>query len=495
MCSVPAVTSSNNATYGSTADLPVNYLTWTQAQQYCKWRGDGFDLPTEAQWEMAARGDCEKNGSSASDPNCKTLMRKYPWGAGTPTCSLAIWGQSGTCGMYGPGSVGTIPAGDSPYGVHDMAGNVAEWTRDWYGSYPAGDQIDPGGIASGIAKVQRGGSFETIGADSLSTSGRTGLDPASHTASGGLRCAKPVCSNAAVCDDSNVCTSDSCGAGNTCQHLPLGPETSCGTGKVCDGKGGCMTVPAGMTVVSGASFWMGCNAAKDAGCQTDENPQHKVTLSSYLIDVTEITSGQYKACVDASVCTAPTFVQPAQDATYPGLTANPVNYLGWDQARQFCQWRGVGYDLPTEAQWEMAARGSCEKNGSTAADPGCKAAMRTFPWGDTVATCDLAVMNAKFGAGCGAESTWPVGSRPAGDSPYGIHDLAGNVWEWNRDWYAAYTAADQTDPVNLIAGTHRVERGGAFYYNPPSLRSGFRSQDDPVYAMNSIGLRCVRAYQ
>ena len=64
--------------------------------------------------------------------------------------------------MYGPGSVGTIPAGDSPYGVHDMAGNVAEWTRDWYGSYPAGDQIDPGGIASGIAKVQRGGSFETI---------------------------------------------------------------------------------------------------------------------------------------------------------------------------------------------------------------------------------------------------------------------------------------------------------------------------------------------
>ena len=255
--------------------------------------------------------------------------------------------------------------------------------------------------------------------------------------------------------------------------------------------------PAGMVLIPSGTFWMGCNSTKDASCTGtgNETPQHKVTLSSYFMDITETTVGQYKACVDAGVCTAPSSVQPTQYATYPGQTTFPVNFLNWGQARQYCQWRGAGYDLPTEAQWEMAARGSCEKNGSTASGPACAQAMRTYPWGEATADCNHAVMN-NGTYGCGSNATWAVGSKsPAGDSPYGLKDMAGNVWEWNRDWYAApYTAGDQVDPVGPGSASGRVNRGGSFNNDVVYLRAGYRSYVSPSAAYSDLGLRCSRSF-
>ncbi len=145
----------------------------------------------------------------------------------------------------------------------------------------------------------------------------------------------------------------------------------------------------------------------------------------------------------------------------------------------------------------MAARGSCEKNGSTASDPACAQAMRTYPWGEDTPTCSYAVMADGSGAGCGTNATWAVGSLPAGDSPYGLHDMAGNVWEWTRDWYGAtyYGSSPTADPVNAAIGKDRPDRGGSFFGVAVPLRARYRDYRDPsVVADGAIGFRCSRAW-
>ncbi len=253
--------------------------------------------------------------------------------------------------------------------------------------------------------------------------------------------------------------------------------------------------PAGMVLIPAGTFWMGCNSVKDSNCNSDESPQHKVTLSAYYIDLTETTVGQYKACVDAGVCTVPSSVQPDSSATYPGLTENPVNNVNWAQSQAYCKWRGSAFDLPTEAQWEMAARGSCEKNGSSASDPACAQAMRTYPWGEAMPTCSYAVMFDGSNDGCGTNATWAVGSRTAGDSPYGVHDMAGNVWEWNRDWYSPYGSSAVMDPLGSDTHIFRILRGGGFEQNDISaLSADYRDHNYPNVAGAENGFRCSRAY-
>ncbi len=246
--------------------------------------------------------------------------------------------------------------------------------------------------------------------------------------------------------------------------------------------------PAGMVLIPAGTFWMGCNAARDGQCGHDVKPQHKVTLSAYYMDVTETTVAQYKACVAAGRCTRPKALQPSVHATYPSQADHPVNNVNWTQAQQYCRWRGAGYDLPTEAQWEMAARGSCEKNGSTADDPRCAVAMRTYPWGEAEPNASYAAMN-------GTDDPAPVGSKPAGESPYGLHDMAGNVMEWTRDWYSSdyYGDSPARDPLNSSSASARVTRGGDFTDTAVYLDGGYRFFTTPSNAFNYLGLRCVRS--
>lgn len=258
-----------------------------------------------------------------------------------------------------------------------------------------------------------------------------------------------------------------------------------------------VAAPAGMVAIGPGTFWMGCNSAKDLACsdQSDESPQHKVTLSAYFIDTTETRVDQYQACVKAGSCTVPAGVQPANFATYPTWTIAPVNYVTWAQARAFCKWRGAAFDLPTEAQWEMAARGDCAKNGSTANDAACKSAMRTFPWGEEQATCERAVLIEGGSAGCGANSPMAVGLKPAGDSPYGVHDLAGNLAEWTLDWYqASYADGPESNPAGPDTTEYKTFRGGAFTNNAVLLRSGARNFTKPNGASFWVGFRCARSY-
>jgi len=548
-CTVPGtVQPATYATFPGLTNHPVNFVTWAQGRDFCKWRGAGFDLPTEAQWEMAARGSCEKNGSTSTDPACKVAMRTYPWGELPADCSTTVMsaGVDG-CGTNATWPAGSKPLGDSPYGLHDMAGNVWEWNRDWFAAYPAGAQVDPEGPAAGTERANRGGGFNWA-APFMRAAARAVAKPAGTGVSLGLRCARSICGSdlacadsnpctadtcdssgvcqhtnvSAVCsdgnvcttadvcsggtctgagvlncDDANECTADSCAAGSGCKHAPVTAGTGCSSGKVCDGAGVCTGVatPAGMVLIPFGTFWMGCNASKDANCWEMESPQHKVTLTSYFIDLTETTVGQYKACVDAGGCAAPSAVQPAAGATYPGLADSPVNFVSWSAARQYCKWRGAQFDLPTEAQWEMAARGSCEKNGSTAGDANCKTAMRTYPWGEAAPDCTLAVMT----NGCSKGGPWTVAARPAGDSPYGLHDMAGNVYEWPRDDWDYYPAAAQTDPLALPGSTKAwVLRGGAYSDTATDagarLRASWRMGMALANGSDSMGMRCVRSF-
>jgi len=245
--------------------------------------------------------------------------------------------------------------------------------------------------------------------------------------------------------------------------------------------------------IHGGWFWMGCKPGDNA-CWSNELPQHAVKLDAFAMARRPVTLTDYRMCVDAGSCRAPDTTSSwcsGANARYNGwITAGssdrPVNCVTWSDARAFCGW--IGAHLPSEAQWEMAARGACFSE----PDAACRAAMRTWPWGETPATCERAVMADENGAGCGEDRIWPVGSRPAGRSPEGLDDMAGNVWEWTADWHDLYTSVPTTNPDGPKGGVMRVIRGGAFHEVSEHLRSSLRGTADPDVPYRSVGFRCVR---
>jgi formylglycine-generating enzyme required for sulfatase activity len=250
--------------------------------------------------------------------------------------------------------------------------------------------------------------------------------------------------------------------------------------------------------VPAGTFWMGCNPAADPYCYPGEfdTPQHEVTLGAFAIDRTEATAAAYKVCVDAGWCAAP--VGSGKLSTYgiPGREAHPVNEVTWAMAEHYCAWSGkaVGAQrLPTEAEWEMAARGSCE---TLVGD--CALGMRTYPWGEAAPSCQLAVINPTTDIfntanwGCLTGQTWPVGSKPAGASPYGGLDLSGNVAEWVADWYAAYTGDPQIDPQGPAVGSDRAHRGGHLAIG--GWRVSWRQYLGAEKSGGTIGFRCARDF-
>ena len=243
-------------------------------------------------------------------------------------------------------------------------------------------------------------------------------------------------------------------------------------------------VPGEMILIPAGVFWMGCNSEIDNICYDSEKPYHEVQLSAYYIDKTEVTQGAYKKCVDAGMCGV-----PGCD-WYPSGTPNrPVVCVDWNDAIAYCTW--AGKRLPTEAEWEKAARGT---DG------------RKYPWGNQTATCEYAVMY-DGGTGCGTGSTWDVcGKSPAGDSPYGLCDMAGNVWEWVSDWYGSdyYSNSPSSNPTGPDSGSYRVVRGGGFDFSgdylrassrgyDASLRASIRLDDDPSAGDGDLGFRCSRS--
>ena len=243
-----------------------------------------------------------------------------------------------------------------------------------------------------------------------------------------------------------------------------------------------------------ATFWMGCAQGDDA-CAASEKPRHQVTLSSYRMMKTEANLADYRRCVHASACTAPLDHLERSNCNWgePAHDDHPANCINWKQASQFCTW--IGAELPTEAQWEYAARGN--ESG-------------IFPWGNQPISCGYAVSGVIHApdtgrhryqgttTGCGRNMTWPVCSKPRGNSPFGLCDMTGNVYEWVRDWWdlESYKRGPQVDPVvKSPTGGHfaRVLKGGSWIDDEPwMLRASRRSKIiGPSDASPAVGVRCV----
>ena len=209
-----------------------------------------------------------------------------------------------------------------------------------------------------------------------------------------------------------------------------------------------------------------------SGCSrdwyADEQPAHSVTLDGFWLDQTEVTQAQYQKCVTSGTCAAP---RTDEDSPSKGAL-KPVVNISWYDAEAYCNW--VGGRLPTEAEWEYAARGP---------------EGRTYPWGDQLPTCSLANYRDEYG-GCMAD-TAAVGNYPESVSWVGAVDLAGNVWEWVADWYAAYPLEPASNPAGPDTGTYRVLRGGSWYSVGRALRSAHRYRDLPTHSGGTYGFRCA----
>jgi len=237
--------------------------------------------------------------------------------------------------------------------------------------------------------------------------------------------------------------------------------------------------------IPGGSFRMGSESGA-----SDEKPVHAVRVSSFELLKSEVTVGQYGACVKAGRCSAAhaddgsCYVYRGgrwQKGTLPASFRGkdqPVVCVDWEQARAFCRW--AGGRLPSESEWEYAAR-----SGGRA---------QKYPWGNAKATCNRAVMN-DGGLGCGKQRTWPVCSKRAGHSTHGVCDLAGNVWEWVEDcWHGSYETAPSTGKAwtENCSVSRRVRRGGGWDGVAGYLRAAGRRLDSPGARDDRLGFRCAR---
>jgi formylglycine-generating enzyme required for sulfatase activity len=227
-----------------------------------------------------------------------------------------------------------------------------------------------------------------------------------------------------------------------------------------------------MVYVPAGEFEMGSDES-DPDAEKDEFPQHAVALEGYWIDRTEVTNAQYALCVADGSCREsavehPTYVK-LYDAKYDG-DEYPAGGLYWSDAVDYCAWAGAR--LPTEAEWEYAARGP---------------QANVYPWGDEAPTCELAQLR-----GCSGVKI-PAGSRPAGVSWCGAMEMAGNVWEWVADEYTSdYNSRPLSeDPANSSLRPIRVLRGGSWHQIPRYIRSAERTARSSLYRIHDVGFRCV----
>ncbi|MFQ5646144.1 MAG: formylglycine-generating enzyme family protein [bacterium] len=397
------------AVWGS---YPIVNVSWDDASAYARWAGKR--LPSEAEWELAARG---------------RQRRRYPWGneydkekANFPAKGLLPVGSN----------INDI----SPSGIMDMAGNAAEWTADLYQAYP-GNKL----AHNKKERVVRGNSFgtETQAEDAyLSRGAHRDHQPAGRISEFvGFRCALNI-------ED---------------YKPPVSRKPS---------LKGMIKVPSGQFTVGtekGEKFPRSFGFKKPL--YENESPSHRMYLDEFYIDKYEVTIGKYKKFLEETgYFRNPWHWAEIVDA---GLDDFPEPYVTWEDASAYARW--AGKRLPTEFEWEKAARG----------DDG-----RTYPWGESN---QEDIMN-RF-----KRKILPAGSKDFDKSPYGLMDMGGNVAEWTSSWYLPYPGCRYPDKdygrifkvikggANIASGHYRLLR-----YN---TRSAYRAVGKPVRKFRDVGFRCA----
>ena len=482
-CQPPILTNSltrdpyfGNPTYDN---YPVVYIDWERANTFCQWRN--ARLPTEAEWEKAARGE---DG------------RLFPWGDdpidGTRAnycdkhCTMSQADLSNDDGYGDTSPVGSYPDGASPYGIFDMVGNASEWVADWYQKdyYTISPLENPAGPASGDLRGVRGGSFQLNYLYLHVTSRSTGAPVSSsgrnmhHT---GFRCARSIDAGTTTPEtEAPVATQvPTIEPGGTATQATLPAQ-------IVDD----FDVP--MALVPEGEFKMGIETEVALSeCQKyladcsylsePDLPIHAIYLDSYYIDAYEVTNALYENCVSAGACSKPGYSGSVSRTSYygnPEFANYPVVHVTWEMANTFCNWRETR--LPTEAEWEKAARGGLEN--------------KLYPWGDEAPVCQKGANNgAKFDDDnlCNAADTEPVGNFAS--NGFGLFDLAGNVAEWVFDWYdkTFYGISPYKNPVGPENGSYHVVRGGSYWSQELYLLVAFRTGMEYARSSN-IGFRCAR---
>jgi eukaryotic-like serine/threonine-protein kinase len=248
------------------------------------------------------------------------------------------------------------------------------------------------------------------------------------------------------------------------------PTPTLGIGSTMVGKDRMMLV-----YVSEGEFLMG-SADSDTLAQNFEKPQHTVFLNAFWIDQTEVTNQQYRSCIDAGGCNPHPYTGPEANGGWDNymndaeFDNHPVIYVTWEDAKAYCEW--VGRRLPTEAEWEKAARGTDGQ---------------IFPWGNDEPNENLLIYNRFHGAPVA------VKSYPNGASPYGAYDMAGNVWEWVNDLFGAdyYSNSPTENPLGPDSGNRHVVRGGAYRSGIQYIRTAYRLRPSSDGYTNDGGFRCA----
>ena len=242
-----------------------------------------------------------------------------------------------------------------------------------------------------------------------------------------------------------------------------------------------------MIFIPEGSFTMGFKIDNDHDWgDMDEEPVHQVTLSSYWIDKYEVTSSNFTKFLNENKNEAHRFIEITPSVTVQfddnvyqprkGLENYPVNRVSWFGADAYCKWKEKR--LPTEAEWEKAARGTDQ---------------RIFPWGNEFPDNSRVTFRRKFSEK-GFQVMEPVEGMKNGISPFGVHQMAGNVWEWVSDWFdaTAYQDENRIDPKGPESGISKVLRGGNWYYKAYYMRTTYRFNERPDIFKVWQGFRCAR---
>ncbi|OPZ99499.1 MAG: Serine/threonine-protein kinase pkn1 [Bacteroidetes bacterium ADurb.Bin408] len=220
-----------------------------------------------------------------------------------------------------------------------------------------------------------------------------------------------------------------------------------------------------MVFVQGGTFTMGCTSEQGSDCDNDEKPAHSVTVGDFYIGKYEVTQAQWRAVMGASATlSAPSGFKNCDNC--------PVESVSWNDIQEFLKKlnakTGKTYRLPTEAEWEYAARGGSKSNG--------------YKYSGSNNVGSVAWYTDNSGS-----KTHPVGQKSPNE--LGIYDMSGNVWEWCSDWYGSYSSNSQTNPQGAISGSSRVLRGGSWSDGARGCRSANRSGNSPGDRISNLGFR------
>ncbi len=434
---------------------PVESVTWNDCQEFIRKlnqiTGITFCLPTEAQWEYAARGGNKSRGY------------KY---SGSNNISDVAWYAINSLTFTHP--VGTKSPNE--LGIYDMTGNVWEWCSDWYWYYwdengRTPSKTNPTGPTSGSYRVLRGGGWNES-AQFCRVSSRDYYRPDSNFFVSGFRL---VCSSEKK--DSKIKEQTIL----TDKNVPSkGQNTKNGSNKSLNYKDAknitekVNGVSFKMIKVEGGTFKMGSN---DSGAYSGEKPVHRVTLRDYYIGETEVTQELWDAVMGTTI------VQQLDKAKN-----YPMYYISWEDCQEFIeklnQITGKNFRLPTEAEWEYAARGGNKSKGYK------------YSGSNTIGKVAWYEVNAyNVGSSNSNYGRHPVSIKLPNE--LGIYDMTGNVWEWCGDWYGDYISSSQTNPTGPTSGSYRVLRGGGWNESAQFCRVSVRRSDTPGARYYNLGLRLV----